>query len=85
MYWSGAAQSKSESSIFGRKMTKSGAPTKGNFLENRENMFFTRIEGFWAISGRKIFLVEKFLVESLASDPLVIGGIWKRCCKIDFN
>ena len=53
-------KSKSESSIFGRKMAKSGALTKGNILENRENMFFTRIEVFRAkkFFGRKIF--EKF-------------------------
>ena len=38
-------------------MTESGALPKGNILENRENMFFTRIEVFRAkkIFGRKIF------------------------------
>ena len=62
-------KSKSESSIFGRKMTKSGALTKGNILENRENMFFTRIEGFWAFFVQKNFLVEKFWK----------SGFWPPC------
>ena len=51
--------SKSKISIFGRKMTKSGGTYLGKKFENRENMFFTRIERI-----EQKFLQKKFLDHS---------------------
>ena len=56
-------KSKSESSNFGRKMTKSGALTKENSIQHRKNMFFTQIEAFWA--SLKKNLVVKFFKSGL--------------------
>ena len=54
-------------------MTKSGALTKGNLLENRENMFLHELKDSEQFFVENFFWLKNFL--SLASDPLVIGGI----------
>ena len=65
-------KSKSGSSIFGPNMTKSGALTYQFFFEKCKNMFFTRIEAFWAFFKKKFF--EKFLVEKFSK-----SGLWPPC------
>ena len=62
-------KSKSGSSIFGPNMTKTHLSI---FFEKCKNMFFTRIEAFWAFFKKNFF--EKFLVEKFSK-----SGLWPPC------